>query len=358
MKILLLGEYSALHKNLKEGLEDLGHEAVVASNSDGWKEIPTDLNWGTAYKGVAGYLDRAVRLARIVPRLRNYDVVQLIAPVIFPRFLGMNRRLIANIIDCNGKTFLVGAGSTDTNSVIADFQQNKYIYPRFYEEIVKKHGSLWSQTEEGRRYNAFLLDRIDGYIPISYLYAEGYRGLGYEKLCPTIPIPINTEKIEYHENSVEQKVTFFHGLNRDGIKGTPIISQAMENIRAKYPNDVDVIIDGRMPLADYIKLLKKVNVVIDQAYSLSYGMNAIYSMAMGKIVVGGGKKECLKELNVDDCPVQPIEPQVSDIERVLEGILENRKNIPALGHQSRQYVENVHDCRKVAQKYIETWKAR
>lgn len=31
MKILLLGEFSALHKNLKEGLNELGYEVDIAS---------------------------------------------------------------------------------------------------------------------------------------------------------------------------------------------------------------------------------------------------------------------------------------------------------------------------------------
>ena len=46
MKILFLGEFSSLYKNLKEGLLELGHEAVVASYGDGWKKIPTDIYLG------------------------------------------------------------------------------------------------------------------------------------------------------------------------------------------------------------------------------------------------------------------------------------------------------------------------
>ena len=46
MKILLLGDYSAVHKNLKEGLCSLGHEVDFASNGDGWKKIPRDIAFG------------------------------------------------------------------------------------------------------------------------------------------------------------------------------------------------------------------------------------------------------------------------------------------------------------------------
>ena len=39
MKILLLGEYSSLHRYLKEGLFEIGYKDVtLASNGDGWKE--------------------------------------------------------------------------------------------------------------------------------------------------------------------------------------------------------------------------------------------------------------------------------------------------------------------------------
>ena len=35
MKILLLGEYSGLHLNLRDGLRELGHDVVLASAGDG-----------------------------------------------------------------------------------------------------------------------------------------------------------------------------------------------------------------------------------------------------------------------------------------------------------------------------------
>ena len=44
MKILLLGENSSVHSNLKDGLIELGHEVDVASDGDGWKNIPRDID--------------------------------------------------------------------------------------------------------------------------------------------------------------------------------------------------------------------------------------------------------------------------------------------------------------------------
>ena len=39
MKILLIGEYSSVHSTLKEGLTELGHEVVVASAGDGYRNM-------------------------------------------------------------------------------------------------------------------------------------------------------------------------------------------------------------------------------------------------------------------------------------------------------------------------------
>ena len=39
MKILLFGDYSSVHLNLKEGLEKLGHFVLLVGTGDGFKEI-------------------------------------------------------------------------------------------------------------------------------------------------------------------------------------------------------------------------------------------------------------------------------------------------------------------------------
>ena len=44
MKILLLGEYSNVHATLAKGLRALGHEVLVVSNGDFWKNYPRDID--------------------------------------------------------------------------------------------------------------------------------------------------------------------------------------------------------------------------------------------------------------------------------------------------------------------------
>lgn len=48
MRILLLGEYSNVHATLAKGLKALGHEVVLASDGDGWKNYVRDVDFHEA----------------------------------------------------------------------------------------------------------------------------------------------------------------------------------------------------------------------------------------------------------------------------------------------------------------------
>ena len=79
MRILLLGEYSNLHATLAEGFRTLGHEAVVISNGDFWKNYPRDIDLSRTYTKWGG-IKYILHLLTLLPKMRNYDVVQLISP--------------------------------------------------------------------------------------------------------------------------------------------------------------------------------------------------------------------------------------------------------------------------------------
>ena len=81
MKVLLLGEYSNVHWTLAQGLRALGHSVTVASDGDSWKNYPRDIDLHRKSTGKTDTLDFLFRVARALPFMRGYDVVQLINPV-------------------------------------------------------------------------------------------------------------------------------------------------------------------------------------------------------------------------------------------------------------------------------------
>ena len=149
----------------------------------------------------------------------------------------------------------------------------------------------------------------------------------HPKLLPLIPIPINTDKIKFRENKVSKKITIFHGLNRYGFKGTRHIEKAFEILNNRYPNDLELIIKGKMPLRDYLELMQKTNVVIDQTSTYTLGVNGVYALAMGKVVFGGAEPESLKAMGVNRAPIINILPNADNIVRNVEKLLENKESI-------------------------------
>lgn len=77
MKILLIGEYSNVHNTLAKGLRELGHEVCVISNGDFWKNYPRDIDVSRK-PGKIGGIQLLCRLWTLLPKMRGYDVVQLI----------------------------------------------------------------------------------------------------------------------------------------------------------------------------------------------------------------------------------------------------------------------------------------
>lgn len=355
MKILLLGEYSGVYKNLKEGLLELGHDVKLCANGDAWKNIEgadfqlyrSKSNKFTLEKAINYTLDIYSRSLEI----KGYDIVQVINTVICSPYINLNfiKRLKKN----NHKIFLSGAGTDYFDyKAYLDGAYRYYVYDDD-KEISKLYSNYSLKGRMRKKNDIEVSNLVDGVIPIAYEYARAYEN--NIKVKKTIPMPMNINNITYEGNKVKNKIVIFHGLNRDNFKGTKYITQAMEIIKERYKDDVEIIIDGKMPFDKYLEVMSQSNIIIDQCKSYGYAMNAIYSMAKGKIVMSGAEPEVIKELEVENCPIINIRPDVNDIVNKLEMLIENKQNIEQLGYESRKYVEKYHDYIKVAQKYVEIW---
>lgn len=354
MKVLLLGEFSALHKNLKEGLVELGHETVVAAYGDGYKKVPVDISFDSNWSAFLGSIDRRVKPFLKLPLLKGFDIVQLVNPFIFPKSFFPREFFFGNLIKSNEKFFLLAAGS---DSYFWRYGRKELEYGPF-EDFLKfdlKKKSHYMDSEESFAFNTKLVNLSNGVIPIMHEYEVSYKAL-QEKRLNSIPIPMNMNKILYKENKVSCKLTIFHGLSRYGFKGTRHVEEAFDYLRRKYPSDLELIIDGGMPLKLYLDVMSRTNVVIDQMNSYSLGVNGVYALAMGKVVMGGAEPESLKSLGVTTSPVINLKPNARSIIYEVEKLLDNRNGIRDLGFNSRQFAEKVHGHVKVAQQYIDTWR--
>lgn len=353
MRILLLGEFSGLHKNLQIGLREAGHDVDLVSSGDGFKAIHGDI----APPRLSRYraLDKLkfrYDYYNFVKKLSGYDVVQLMnVNVLIGNWFPYSNAL-SYLRKNNGKVFLLAAGSD------AFYWQRSRPLLSYgpFEDVLKydiKSAESPLNSNKALLFNEYIARNVDGVIPIGYEYTLGYKNL--PNIKETIPLPIDVQNIKFQPNTKREKLKVFHGLNRYGFKGTRHVEAAFNSLNTTMSDKLDFQIKGGLPLNEYLKILQESNVVIDQVNSYSYGMNAIYAAAMGKVVLSGAEPECLNELQVQNCPIVNVKPDPNDIEEKVLQVLNGKRNFSDWSEMSRSYVERVHCCNKVAQRYIESW---
>jgi hypothetical protein len=129
----------------------------------------------------------------------------------------------------------------------------------------------------------------------------------------------------------------------------------MERLQKKYPHKVECVAKGGMPLDDYLVVLSRTNILIDQTYASTTGMNALYALSMGKVLLGGNEPENCIEYHYPNIPVINIGPDSDKIFVELEKLIQNPDTIVKLSEDGRKYVEQVHDIKIVAKQYINTF---
>lgn len=356
MKILLLGEFSGVHTNLAKGLRFLGNEVLLAADGDGYRNFETDISINTNSLRLRTLRADFMNPIKQIEKFKGYDVVQLISPFIFNKKIPFYNNLFLRYLKKhNKKIFLIGAGcSYKYNEGNKNLQ---YSPCSGCLELDKKDAACPYQ----KPYTKFIAHDVeafvDGIIPLAYEYH--YANLNSEKNRNIISYPIDTDKLLYRDNAIKNgMVTFFHGLNesRFGFKGTNYIKEAMGNIKARYPSDVKIAFAGNLSFEEYTNLLTETNVVIDQTSSYCLAMNALNSMAMGKVVMGGAEPIAYEYLGSDiQIPAFNILPDVKDIERKMMQIIDRKSEIGDMALASRRFVEDHFNYKQVAIQFINTW---
>lgn len=356
MRILLFGEYSGLMNCLKSGLSHLGHEVFLASNGDGTKNYPSDFRWDkcVSFKNRFTQFFYTGNIWLHKHLLKGYDVVLLVDPHIVSSFRFLNDPIYRFLIKNNKKVYLSGCGDT---KLMFDFWYNsKTKYHSYYEGYVIENCNYkyLHNKRRAREWEEKLLSMIDGYIPIWYEYAEPFRD--YKNIKKTIRIPVALDSQKYAPNILkDDKVVFYHGVTRE-CKGTRFIKAAFEKMSKEYSEHAEFILAEKLPFVEYMKVIERVNVIVDDANSYSIAMNGLFSMLKGKIVMGGAEPIANMELGINGVnPVFNINPDPEQICETMKYIIDNRHNIENWGLAGRRFVEKFHNSVDVAREYEKLW---
>ena len=376
MKVLLFGEYNRAHWNIKQGLEKLGHEAIVASTCDGFKKVEVDIEikdhfstyilkkMRNAVMKIFRIDLHAISVKRQIKsqkkKLSGYDIVQFINEAPFDFNRNDQLKIFNSLKDWNNKIFLLSAG--------LDYPSVKYAFEKkFRYSILSAYfdgkGSKWDfspalsyLSKEHKVLHEHIFNYINGVIANDLDYHIPL--MGWDKYLGMIPHAINTEELLYKTPVFTNKIVIFHGINDRNYykKGNDFFEAALNIVRQTLAHKIEIITVRSLPYKEYIKAYNSAHILLDQVYAYDQGFNALEAMAKGKVVFTGAEKEWLDYYNVEeDSIVINALPDPEAIAEKLTWLIENPQEIIKISKNARAFVEKEHDYIDMARRYLSIW---
>lgn len=369
MRILLLGEYSNVHHTLCEALRRAGHKVLLISDGDGWKNYPRDVDLRRYLPGPLGSLIYLCRIAMLLPRMRGFDVVQLINPQILylkPRwnrwlfdYLKRHNRIVS--LGCFGDdSYVVSRMQQPDFLAYTDFVAGDHVIDH---PLNRQRIRTWCDPER-RAMTEHAVTQADCLMACLYEYYKVYEQEGFGAKLHYLPLPIEPlegkkEKGTGQEGKKEKgegknressavRVLLAVQKQRGAMKGTDQIEPLLLRLAQEYPDQIDLHRIESVPFEQYCQEVDAADVIVDQLYSYTPAMTALEAMRRGKVVITGGERYEL-EGEWYEAPVINLRPFADEenYQKLRETLLDRNK-IARLSRDSQAYVEKYHDADSVA----------
>ena len=380
MKILLIGEYSNLHNSLKQGLQKNGFEVTLLSTGDGFKNFDSDIPIKSTLfenkflKLIAKLIDRliGVSLNEIeifikaifkINKLKGFDIVQLINERSFGTSPRLEKTILKYIFKNNKKVFLLACGVDTVSikyasekkfrySILSPYFKNKNLKGEF-KHTVKYLNSNYLMLGE------YVRDNVKGIISSDLDYHIPYEN--FNKYLGMIPNPVNIDKLKKSEINKKNKIFILHAINSKNKikKGNEFFEKSLILIEEKYKNKIKIVKTIDRPYSEHIINVNECDILLDQVYAYDQGYNALEAMALGKIVFTGAEKEWVEFYNIkeDSIAINAL-PDISKIVEKLSWLIENPMQLKSISKNARKFIEEHHDYKNIANKYLKTWKTK
>ncbi len=378
MKILLLGEYSRLHNSLKEGLVSLGQEVIIIGCGDKFKQFPVDYSIYAKIcndNKIANFLfrsirkvtsvnfekiEKAIRFYFLLPKLNDFDHVQLINSDALETYPFLSRFLYKKLFTkIKSRSLLVCGDEAPVIEYLLKKEMKYSILTSYFEDksLEKQFNfPLKYVTSNYRKTFNWLKENCQNLITSDLDYEIPMQQMGFQTTL--IPNPINTDKIEYSPLKIDDKIIIFLGINKLSYhkKGITFFEKALAIIKEKYSKKVDIIITENIPYNEYISIYNKAHILLDQIYAYDQGYNALEAMTKGKVVFTGAETEFLKQyrLKENEICINAL-PDVNDIVEKLSLLIENPDLILEISKNAKAFIEKDHHYKTIAITYLKTW---
>jgi hypothetical protein len=344
MKILLIGEYSGVHNNLKNALISLGHDVVLLGDGDGYKGFDFDYPIAPFSGSLFSKLKNILYILKKIPFIYKFDVIQIINPFIIP--LHYFYTGIFYLILFRARTVIYYACGTDPNFLAS---RKWFSYFPFDDRFSSnyRHYKKWHLF-----YFYFYLRRVNTIISSCYTYRQGY--LNYTKHKNTIPLPSSMIYPKIRHGKENDKIKILFGVTRREMKGASYIEAALKKILFNYHSLVEICILENVSFTAFTKTLDSMDILVDQCRSYDYGMSAISALERGIITLSGAEPLAMLQCFTIECPVININPDSEQVYAALESLcLMSNDERYELKCRSQAWARKFHDSGVVAQKFLQ-----
>lgn len=364
MKILFAGDYSGFHGTIAAELRRQGHECTVMSDGSRCMDTNRDIDIKRT-PGMIGSLKYLAKLLALTPRLKGYDIVQIINPGFYHLKPEKLKWFFKRLKTQNGMICLSLAGS-DSKIVDALINDSPLRYSEFKigdrptKYTLENKATIDEWLAKGLKdYCNYVYDNVDGVVSALY----DYHVIGEKNISVPIEyggIPVDVDGIQADCRIGErEKLKMLVGIKSEmeTFKGTDILLEAAKAVERRHGSKLEVDVARDLPLNEYLEKLKEADIVLDQIYSYTPATNALQTMAMGKITVSGAEPEFYEFIGEDALhPIINVTPYRAEIEDKLEELIMQPADVlRKLSEDGRRFVEKHNSSEVVAKRFLKAW---
>lgn len=359
MKILFLGDYSNLHACIASELSRRGHDVTVISDGGSYMRTHCDIHL-ERQPGKRGTLRYLFDLAALLPRLRGFDIVQIINT----HFLSLRPQRLLPIfryLKKHNRRIMLSLASDDYFFCRAALESNLFRFSEFRVgdtltefECETWRGRKWASPGHAT-FNKYIYENIDGALSFLPEYDMAAKPLLGNRVA-FVNIPVDLSQLPYTPLEINGKLQILIGMKQEMSlqKGTGKLLSILRELEQEFPDLCEVNIASNLPLNEYIEALKKSHIIVDQLYSYSPATNALQTMALGRITASGAEPEYYQYISEHTRPIIQLSPLI-DIKEKFRRIILNPSPLIEMSRQGRELVERHNDLRIITDKILNHW---
>ena len=353
MKVLLVGEASGVHRNLKKGLLAHGVRAEIGMPT-AWPQYPYhDFLFAPNWEGALGGIARNVAPFAKIASMPRFDVINFSNTITsvggkFSKYLDLP------LMRRKGRVLSYYAVGCDEIGLVRHNAELPYrpcatclaSGEQLGRDCEKVFNPIYAKSRERVRRN------FDFGASSMMEYSHN------ADLFPTfsaIRLPIDIEPIAFHPATNQRRTRIIHTPTRRGFKGTDQVLRAINQLGLLRDDFEFRVIEG-LSYRAYLEAIRDADIVVDQIYSQSAGMNALELMAAGKIVLTGATELGRKYYHDESAsPAFNASPDPAVLAKTLSSILDRKPKFSTLAVRGRRFVEQWHDPALIAGQFISGW---